>query len=64
MEKMQVNVHTSVDGEVSTSITKYSEDGYVGRLTDTVYCDGSSYTDWCEFVGTKEECEDYIRENY
>lgn len=42
-------------------ISEHSDAGYVGILTDTVYEDGSDYTDWCQFVGTQEECEAYIK---
>ena len=58
---MKVNRHVSVDGDVTFTITNWSEDGYVGWLTDTVYENGSDSTYWCEFVGTQEECEEYIR---
>ena len=59
----QVNCTTNVDGVSSYWISEHSDDGYVGILTDTVYEDGSDYTDWCQFVGTQEECEAYIKEN-
>ena len=58
----QVNCTTTVDGVSSYWISEHSDDGYVGILTDTVYEDGSDYTDWCQFVGTQEECESYIKE--
>lgn len=58
--KKQVNRHVDVDDNISYSITNYAEDGYVGILKDTVYSDGYSYTNWCEFVGTEEECQEYI----
>lgn len=56
----QVNRHVDINDNVSFSITNYSEDGYVGILKDTVYANGYSYTNWCEFVGTEEECQKYI----
>lgn len=56
----QVNCTTSVDDISTYWISEYSEDGYVGILTDTIYEDGCDYTDWCQFVGTQEECEAYI----
>lgn len=60
MERYQVNIHTDVDGYMEAGVSPYSENGYKGRLIDTVYSDGISYTDWGEFVGTYEECEEYI----
>ena len=59
----QVNVSESVDGEVTPWISEWSEDGYVGKLVDTTYLDGSDTTDWCVFVGTRSECEAYIRKH-
>ncbi len=56
----QVNRHVDINNNVSFSITNYSEDGYVGFLKDTVYANGYSYTNYCEFVGTEEECQKYI----
>ena len=56
----QVNRHVDINDNVSFSITNYSEDGYVRILKDTEYSDGYSYTDWCEFYGTEEECKKYI----
>ena len=50
----QVNRHVGINDNVSFSITNYSEDGYVGILKDTVYANGYSYTNYCEFVGTEE----------
>lgn len=58
--KKQVNRHVDINDNVSFSITNYSEDGYVGILKDTVYANGYSYTNYCEFVGTEEECKNYI----
>lgn len=59
----QVNISESVDGDIIPWISEWSEDGYVGRLVDTVYIDGSDTTDWCVFVGTRNECEAYIRKH-
>ena len=58
----QVNMTGRVDGSREYWVSDYAEDGYVGKLTDTVYADGSDTTDWCQFVGTQEECEAYIKE--
>lgn len=60
-ELFKVNRHTDVDGYIEYSITHWDEKGYVGRTTDTVYSDGCSYTDWCVYVGTKDECEAFIK---
>lgn len=38
----------------------YHEDGYIGRSTGTVYQDGADWTEWGVFVGTFEECQNYI----
>lgn len=42
-------------------VSKYTEDGYQGRTTDTTYEDGIgiSYTDWCVESGfsTREEAQ-------
>ena len=57
----QVNCTITLDGTLTYWISKHSDDGYVGILTDTVYEDGSDYTDWSQFVGTQEECEAYIK---
>ena len=57
----QVNYTTRVYGTSTYWISEWSEDGYVGELTDTIYQDGSDSTDWCQFVGTQEECEEYIK---
>ena len=59
--RYQVNVSTSVDDEVTAWIGEWSADGYVGRLIDTQYMDGCDETNWCVFVGTRRECEAYIR---
>lgn len=61
--RYQVNVSESVDGDVTPWISEWFEDGYVGRLVDTTYLDGSDTTDWCVFVGTRSECEAYIRKS-
>lgn len=59
----QVNVSESVDGDITPWISEWSEDGYVGKLINTTYLDGSDTTDWCVFVGTRSECEAYIRKH-
>ena len=56
----QVNISENVDGQVTAWISDWSEDGYVGELTDTVYSDGADRTNWCVFCGTEEECQEYI----
>ena len=56
-QEFQVNLHYSVNGETTTSITKYSEDGYVGNLVDTQYEDGADSTDWCIFHGSMIACK-------
>lgn len=61
--RYQVNISESVDGDVTPWISEWSEDGYIGRLVDTTYLDGSDTTDWCVFVGTRSECEAYIRKH-
>ena len=61
--RYQVNVSESVDGDITPWISEYSNDGYVGKLVDTTYLDGSDTTDWCVFVGTRSECEAYIRKH-
>ena len=57
----QVNISESVDGDITPRISERSNDGYVGKLVDATYLDGSDTTDWCVFVGTRSECEAYIR---
>lgn len=64
MEEYQVNVSTSVDGEVTAWISQHSADGYVGVLVDAQYMDGCGTTDWCVFAGTRQECEAYIAKHY
>ena len=60
MEK-QVNASYDCVSEGMTYWTgEWSADGYKGRLTDTVYVDGASWTDWGLFVGTEEECAQFI----
>lgn len=59
----QVNVSESVDGDIIPWISEWSEDGYVGTLVDTQYVDGCDTTNWCVFVGTRSECEAYIRKS-
>lgn len=61
-ETYQVNISDTVDGKSTAWVSRYSPDGYVGRLTDTVYSDGSDSTDWCVFTGTKEECDNHATE--
>lgn len=56
----QVNFSEYVDGSYNYWMSDWSSDGYVGKLTDTVYMDGSDTTNWCLFVGTEEECREYI----
>lgn len=41
----QVNCTITLDGTLTYWISKHSDDGYVGILTDTVYEDGDDYTD-------------------
>ena len=60
MNMKQVNLTEKVTGESYYWVSQYDINGYVGKLTDTVYTDGADTTDWCLFVGTEEECEDYI----
>lgn len=62
--KHQVNISESVDGDITPWISEWSEDGYVGRLVDTTYIDGSDTTDWCVFVGTRSECEAFIHDHW
>ena len=57
----QVNISEKVDGQVTAWISDWSEDGYVGELIDTQYLDGADRTNWCVFVGTQEECQEYIK---
>lgn len=57
---MQVNISTSVDGVETPWVGDYSPEGYCGVLIDTQYLDGASYTDWKVFVGTEQECLQYI----
>lgn len=61
--RYQVNVSESVDGDVTPWISEWSEDGYVGTLVDTQYMDGCDTTNWCVFMGTRSECEAYIRKS-
>lgn len=58
--KQQVNVTDYVDGRREYWISEYSADGYSGALVDTVYKDGCDTTNWRVFVGTEEECQQYI----
>ena len=59
--RYQVNISESVDEDITPWISEWSEDGYVGTLVDTQYMDGCDTTNWCVFVGTRSECEAYIR---
>lgn len=57
----QVNMsYDFVSDSVTYWTSEWSADGYKGRLNDTVYEDGASWTDWCLFVGTDEECAKFI----
>lgn len=56
-ELFQVNIYEDVDGYRSAFVSRYSEDGYVGVTRGTTYSDGWDETDWCVYVGSKEECE-------
>lgn len=58
-DEFQVNVTETVDGDTIAWVSRYSPDGYVGKLIDTTYEDGSDTTDWCVFSGSKQECDDY-----
>ena len=60
-ELFQVNITETVDGNVDVWISRYSDDGYVGILTDTAYEDGDDRTNWCVFFGTKSECESWVK---
>ena len=62
MKKYQVNC-TYNYGEVYAWVSLWSADGYVGRLIDNVAADDCKETNWCVFVGTKEECEKWVKEN-
>jgi hypothetical protein len=57
----QVNCTVFHTGEEVYRITSWSSDGYKGWLTDTVYEDGCDQTNWAEFVGTFDECLEYIK---
>ena len=54
----QVNITTSVDDEKWAFVTRYSQDGYRGTTIGTRYADGYDSTEWCVFVGSRDECED------
>ena len=60
---MAKQVNASYDF-VSDSMTywtgEWSADGYQGRLYDTIYVNGASWTDWDLFVGTEEQCAQFI----
>lgn len=61
-EFYQVNGYYShVEELYEYGIIRYNENGHQGRTTGTVYLDGGSdFTDWCLFVGTLEDCQQYI----
>ena len=62
-EMYQVNVSERVNGETIAWVSRFSEDGYQGKLTDTVYHDGGAdTTDWCVYTGSEEECENHALE--
>lgn len=47
----QVNISFDFPtGESRLWTSEWSSDGYKGRLTDTVYEGGASYTDWCVYT--------------
>lgn len=56
----QVNMSCDVSENITYWTSEWSEDGYRGYLTDTVYEDGVSYTNWCLFAGTEEQCAQFI----
>ena len=58
-EMYQVNVSETVDGQTIAWVSRFSEDGYRGKLIDTMYSDGADTTDWCVYTGSKEECENH-----
>lgn len=60
----QVNVSESVDGTIEPWIIEYDPNGYRGILVDVSYINGSDRTNHCEFVGTYQECIDYIKKEY
>jgi hypothetical protein len=49
-----------VSDSVTYGTSEWSVDGYKGRLIDTVYEGGCSWTDWCLFVGNEEQCAQFI----
>jgi hypothetical protein len=57
----QVNQTIDFDGYLEYFISEYSEDGYRGRLINST-ADGNTYTDWCIFKGTLDECMEYLRQ--
>ena len=57
----QVNASYDFPSDSMTYWTcEWSADGYKGRLNDTIYVDGASWTDWDLFVGTEEQCAQFI----
>lgn len=62
-EIWQVNINTDADNESSAFVSRFSPDGYQGVTINTYYADGcTDTTDWAVFVGTKEECQQYVDE--
>lgn len=63
MESWQVNININADDVSSAFISRFSLDGYQGVTINTRYADGcTDETDWAVFVGTKEECQQYVDE--
>jgi hypothetical protein len=64
-QEYQVNRHYSYRSDEETfSISEKVKGGYCGRLTSTVYMNGGcDYDEFKEFVGTREECEKYVKDN-
>lgn len=61
IEIWQVNINIDADDVSSAFITRFSPDGYQGLTVNTRYADGcADVTDWAVFVGTKEECQQYV----
>ena len=62
MTEYQVNRHYSYSrDEEKFSISELVKGGYCGRLISTRYLNGGD--EWKEFVGTREECEKYVKDN-
>ena len=63
MEKLfQVNIVRSLREGERYTITRHSANGHVGITIGMAYQDGYDCTDWCLFIGTWEECQEYIRQ--